>query len=59
MHNPPRLTGSSRPVNSIVPSSRPARLIPHCNEQYGQFVAIGPAVTPSSLGERCYQTVVE
>ena len=58
MQSPPSLIGSSRPVSSTEPSSAVARLIPHCNEQYGQCVAVAAAVTPTRLSENDYTAVV-
>jgi predicted carbohydrate-binding protein with CBM5 and CBM33 domain len=51
MHSPPRLTGkSSRPVSPGRPSGPGDSRIPHCSEQYGQWVSVCAAAIRTSVG---------
>src|SRR5579875_681262 len=47
-HRPPRLTGKSRvPIRSVPPA--PCKDMPHCREQYGQWVGTAEAGIASTL----------
>ena len=53
-HSPPRLVGKSACGCSVAGRSPATMQIPHCSEQYGQWVRVGVALTSSSSVDRCY-----
>src|SRR3954471_19405425 len=52
-HRPPRLVGKSRACTVAPPPATAITDMPHCNAQYGQWVAVGRDVdTPTTLRVR-------